>query len=139
MSKKNCTTRLNWGEGGGGNLGNARKKSIFFWELFPKLNIEVNFYTKLPLTGCPDGYAYHAGDIPGWGSLSSHNSIDDIASCAEQCDGTPACCSFEYNPTGKICNLNEECRPSTGPVEGVAFCVKGKTLLCTIWFLKMCK
>ena len=35
MSKKNCTTRLNWGEGGGGNLGNARKKSIFFCEVFP--------------------------------------------------------------------------------------------------------
>ena len=81
----------------------------------------------MQLTGCPDGYTYHAGDVGGWGTLSDGRGtiIKDTATCAEQCDGAPACYSFEYSPTRKICNLNVECEPSVGVYEDFAFCVKG--------------
>ena len=90
----------------------------------------------MQLTGCPDGYTYHAGDAGGWGTLSDGRGtiIKDTATCAEQCDGAPACCSFEYSPTSKICNLNVECTPSKGVFEDYVFCVKGNLIVNYLMF-----
>ena len=87
---------------------------------------------------CPSPYTEIPGDVGDWGSLESHSSIDNILSCARLCDGNPACCSFEYSPTEKKCNLNKECKPTRQVYKDYAFCAKGKS--CTsITNLKMAK
>ena len=87
----------------------------------------MNF--QFPITTgstCPSKYTPHAGDVPGWGSIGSFPSISDIGICEDKCDLTTGCCSFEYSPTEKICNLNTECRPTKAEVyKDYAFCMKG--------------
>merc|ERR1712179_703552 len=76
-------------------------------------------------SACYGNYDYDAGDVPGWGSIKSFPSIINIALCGGKCDTTPGCCSFEYSPTEKICNLNTECKPTTTEVyKDYRFCVK---------------
>ena len=52
------------------------------------------------------------------------NSIDNISTCAGYCNANSICCSFEYSPTEKMCNLNMECQPIRPMVEDFCFCVK---------------
>ena len=82
----------------------------------------------LHLTGstCPVQYTNYAGDVPGWGSIQSLLSINNDTSCAKHCDLTSGCCSFEYSPTERRCNLNRECKPTRAEVhKNYTFCVKG--------------
>ena len=92
-------------------------------------NIKCSFSCiKWHLTGstCPAQYTNYAGDVPGWGSIRSLLSINNVASCARNCDLTSGCCSFEYSPTERRCNLNTECKPTTAAVhKDYTFCVKG--------------
>ena len=76
---------------------------------------------------CPSSYIYTVGDVAGWGSLPGGrlSSVDDIETCAGHCDANSNCCSFEYSPRTKNCNLNSECRPTQGVFEDYNFCVKG--------------
>ena len=82
-----------------------------------------------PIKSCPTSYVYDAGDVPGLGTLEQHSSVDNIDLCAQHCDDNANCCSFEYSPSGKKCNLNSECKPTKGVVGNWAFCVKGNHTL----------
>jgi len=77
---------------------------------------------------CPSSYIYTAGDVRGWGSLpgGTFTSVDNSETCAGHCDANSNCCSFEYSPRTKNCNLNSECRPTYGVFEDYNFCVKAQ-------------
>ena len=77
------------------------------------------------LSACPKPYIKIAGDVPGTG-IKQMVSINDMDTCSEHCDSTTDCCSFEFSPKERFCNLNAECKP-TGPVnKDEIFCGKGK-------------
>ena len=90
---------------------------------------DVVICVLLCVTGssCPVHYYKDAGDVPGWGSIQSLPSINNVVSCARHCDVTSGCCSFEYSPTEMKCNLNRECRPTKGAYKDYAFYVKGNS------------
>jgi len=77
---------------------------------------------------CPSSYIYTAGDVGGWGSLPGGRltSVDNIETCAGHCDANSNCCSFEYSPRTKKCNLNSECQPTKEVFEDFNFCVKAQ-------------
>jgi len=77
---------------------------------------------------CPSSYIYTAGDVAGWGSLPGGglSSVDNIETCAGHCDANSNCCSFEYSPMTKKCNLNSECQPTKDVFEDFNFCVKAE-------------
>ena len=77
-----------------------------------------------PLPQCPEGYILVEGDS--WGEALSTASDQDIKSCAALCTDLPGeCCSFEWSPTERQCNLNRECAPSHEKFQDYLFCVKG--------------
>ena len=76
------------------------------------------------LPQCPEGYILVEGDS--WGEALSTASDQDIKSCAALCTDLPGeCCSFEWSPTERQCNLNRECAPSHEKFQDYLFCVKG--------------
>jgi len=77
---------------------------------------------------CPSSYIYTAGDVGGWGSLPGGRltSVDNSETCAGHCDANSNCCSFEYSPMTKKCNLNSECQPTKEVFEDFNFCVKAQ-------------
>ena len=80
-----------------------------------------------PLPQCPEGYILVEGDS--WGEALSTASDQDIKSCAALCTDLPGeCCSFEWSPTERQCNLNRECAPSHEKFQDYLFCVKGAVL-----------
>ena len=86
------------------------------------------------LLECPRGYTLKEGDIPGWGQLGSNPTIEStILGCSNRCNDESSCCSFEYSPTTKKCNLNRECQPTVSVYQDYAFCTKsGNFSNCTI-------
>ena len=64
---------------------------------------------------CPLGYTLMPGDVPGYGSISTHSNTATENECSGLCDKHSSCCSFEYSKTYLYCNLNTECRPTQGP------------------------
>ena len=86
---------------------------------------------------CPSGptgsclepyYIYIAGDVIGWGSINSQKG-HNITSCAGLCDANPNCCSFEFSPRTKTCNLNWQCQPTAKVFQDYNFCVKGNHIV----------
>jgi len=75
---------------------------------------------------CSTGYVAASGDVPGWGNIgaNSTNNILTSDACGELCDQTYGCCSYEWSPTSKICNLNVECYPSAPKYQDFGFCMK---------------
>jgi len=77
---------------------------------------------------CPSGYALKVGDIPGWGTgpgMQGKLPAPEITDCAQQCDDTKGCLSFEWSGTNKWqCNLNDKKDPSVGKFEDFVFCSK---------------
>ena len=74
---------------------------------------------------CPNGFTLMEGDIPGWGQVGSNPTIEStIVGCANRCNDESSCCSFEYSPTTKKCNLNSDCEPTQGVFQDYAFCTK---------------
>ena len=82
-----------------------------------------------PAKACPSSYVYKAGDVDGYDTVGKRTSVSNIATCAKYCDNDSACCSFEYSPRRKWCNLNKECGPTHGVYQDFDFCVKGKRVL----------
>ena len=71
------------------------------------------------------GYKLVPGDTPGWG-LQIRGKIQTTAKgCAKYCSEEKSCCSYEYSPTEKLCNLNKDCKPTAEKYEDFDFCVKG--------------
>ena len=90
----------------------------------------MNYDSLLPLTwyfpdSCPGGYTIASGDVQGWGSISGNHQDKSMIGCQEMCDNTRSCCSFEWSPTTRVCNLNNECRPTRGQFKDYLFCMKG--------------
>ena len=52
--------------------------------------------------------------------LRTSNSVR----CRFACSQTPKCCSYEYSPDRKMCNLNKECEPTEGKHVDFLFCKK---------------
>ena len=75
------------------------------------------------ISGCPYGYTLKEGDIPGWGQLGS-TTESTIVECSNRCNDKSSCCSFEYSPTKKRCNLNRDCEPTEAKHQDYAFCTK---------------
>ena len=76
--------------------------------------------------GCPHGFTISRGDVPGWGSISGEHQDKNTTECKEMCNNTPGCCSFEWSPTSRLCNLNKECLPASSQYRDYLFCQKGK-------------
>ena len=72
---------------------------------------------------CGDGFTLKPGDIPGWGQIST-TTESTIIGCSNRCMHMSDCCSFEYSPTTKRCNLNKDCFPTQGVFQDYAFCTK---------------
>ena len=71
------------------------------------------------------------GDYPGWGQVGSYSDVRFTWECAELCiyQTHPACRSYEYSTTEKICNLNTVGGPTEGKYKDYAFCVASKKIL----------
>jgi len=79
---------------------------------------------------CRTGYVAASGDVPQFGNIGA-NSINNILTsdaCGKLCDQTSGCCSYEWSPTSKICNLNRECQPSAPKYQDYGFCKKEDTM-----------
>jgi len=75
------------------------------------------------------GYKLKPGNVWGQGVLGDGTIVhkDTAADCAEFCENTLKCLSFEYNPEDKICNLNKVCEPEVligKGFPGFDFCAK---------------
>ena len=80
------------------------------------------------LAECPEGYILVEGDVGGYGNVGNEPSVadQDLGACAALCTTRPGeCCSFEWSPSLKICNLNQECAPTGNKFRDYLFCVKG--------------
>ena len=80
------------------------------------------------LPECPEGYILVEGDVGGYGNVGDPPSVpdQDLGSCAALCNDLPDdCCSFEWSPTERRCNLNQECAPTKNKFRDYLFCVKG--------------
>ena len=74
---------------------------------------------------CPNGFTLMEGDIPGWGQVGSNPTREStVEGCANRCNDESSCCSFEYSPTKKRCNLNRDCEPTESAYQDYAFCTK---------------
>ena len=71
---------------------------------------------------CGDGFTLKPGDIPGYGFSATTES--KIIGCSNRCMHMSDCCSFEYSPTKKRCNLNRDCEPTESAYQDYAFCTK---------------
>ena len=75
---------------------------------------------------CRAGYEAAAGDVEGFGNLGSAKDVATTDACGQICDQTPdRCCSYEWSPTAKRCNLNKECQPTQGQLQDYGLCHKG--------------
>merc|ERR1719209_74072 len=75
--------------------------------------------------GCPEGYESKEGDIPGWGQIKGQIG-GNLQYCADRCDETEECCSFEHSSLWNWCNLNRDCEPTQGKFMEYVFCTKKK-------------
>jgi len=75
---------------------------------------------------CPIGYAFARGDVPGGDHFGRgfNNVMESITHCAGDCNGRPACLSFEYSPTSRNCYLNKEGVPTAVLLGDTVFCTK---------------
>ena len=48
----------------------------------------------------------------------------DFHRCGQACLKNSKCCSYEFSPTYKQCNLNKECLPTTKKFQDFLFCKK---------------
>ena len=48
----------------------------------------------------------------------------DFHRCGQACLKDSKCCSYEFSPTYKQCNLNKECLPTTKKFQDFLFCKK---------------
>ena len=76
---------------------------------------------------CADKYQKSSGAVGGQGTIASHKDVGTTFECAKFCDAVANCCSYEWSPIAKTCQINVECNPSTMQTqERIAFCLKGK-------------
>jgi hypothetical protein len=76
---------------------------------------------------CPQGYLSREGDVPGYGTeIKGKQNTDVVTDCSSKCDIDPNCCSFEWSPTTKLCNLNRTCEPTQAKYKDYYFCTKGQ-------------
>ena len=70
------------------------------------------------------------GDVPEWGNVGvkSKQDISTSDDCGKLCDDTQECCSYEWSPTSKICNLNRECEPNAPKYQDYGFCQKDSSV-----------
>ena len=72
-----------------------------------------------------------SGDIPGMGQLEEYRNVQtDNEGCGRLCEFHEECCSYEFSPHDKLCNLNKDCKPNAEKHKDYIFCSKkGKTCL----------
>ena len=72
-------------------------------------------------TACPDGYILMKGDIPGMGQVKSE-TVDSLTGCGDLCAEEKTCCSFEYSPGDRLCNINKDYRVTNIQAGDYLFC-----------------
>merc|ERR1719244_1696468 len=74
---------------------------------------------------CFDGFHLMSGDIPGMGQIDRYkNGQTDNVGCGRLCESNEECCSYEFSPTDKLCNLNKDCKPNAEKHKDYIFCSK---------------
>ena len=53
-----------------------------------------------------------------------HSLIIFFTRCGQACRSNGECCSYEFSPSYKDCNLNKECKPSQKKFQDFLFCKK---------------
>jgi len=87
----------------------------------------LSLYERKVQPVCPQGYELTPGDVLGRGDSIKSGGYDDINlidDCKDLCNSNALCCSFEWSPTEKRCNLNKECLPTKGWYKDYLFCHK---------------
>jgi hypothetical protein len=80
---------------------------------------------------CPQGYLSREGDVPGYGTeIKGKQNANVVTDCSSKCDIDPNCCSFEWSPTEKLCNLNRTCEPTEAKYKDYYFCTKARCPEC---------
>lgn len=86
----------------------------------------ADFFTcRKEAHGCSLGFELMDGDAKGNGFKQMKNVSH--GKCSFNCLTKKDCCSYEYSPEKKMCNLNKECEPTEGKVEDFLFCKKEST------------
>ena len=92
------------------------------------------FYLSIYLSGfvspCPEPYV--SLDVPKelndpGNVIKRFSSVASVQSCAAHCDSESICCSFEYSRNNQMCNLGDECKPTSRLGRDQVFC--GKQIL----------
>jgi len=76
---------------------------------------------------CRDGYVAAPGDVDG-ATLGRFYDIGSTDECAKICDQTTSCCSYEWSPSKRHCNMNRECEPNLPKYEDYQLCIQKKPL-----------
>merc|ERR1711862_725012 len=97
-----------------------RPKAAAAGETWDYLDWFVGLFTEV----CPLGWVTNDGDTPGWGQLGGGIFTGNVGECTQRCEENPSCCSIEYSPTEKLCNLNRDCTPSAPKYKDYLYCTK---------------
>merc|ERR1719347_1618348 len=84
----------------------------------------VSVYGQYKEDSCPAGYATLYGDIGGRGDINAGEEGITRDQCEGKCTSNPRCCSFEYSPARRFCNLNTKCSPTSKKYQDFMFCAK---------------
>jgi len=89
------------------------------------IEVEKNVTNMLADGKCPEKFALVPGDVSGAGTAGvSHLDDQSKEECGAACGEEPSCCSFEWSPTSRGCNLNKECAPTAATYKDYLFCVE---------------
>jgi hypothetical protein len=96
----------------------------------PSSGLQFESLQAISLQACPNGYALTPGDVPGGDGFGRGftNLLESIDVCADDCNGRPACLSFEYSPMSKNCYLNTIVTPTSEALGDTLFCAKTDAL-----------
>merc|ERR1711974_53349 len=71
---------------------------------------------------CENGFELAPGNVRGRGF--SNMNLFNSKMCGEACQSKSECCSYEFSPSYKDCNLNKECQPTQKKFQDFLFCKK---------------
>mmetsp|Transcript_86444 Transcript_86444/g.135293 ORF Transcript_86444/g.135293 Transcript_86444/m.135293 type:complete len:228 (+) Transcript_86444:86-769(+) len=85
--------------------------------------VGVYIHQLLEKEVCGHGYVEQPGDLPHHGfKLPGNLDAENTFECADKCDRTEQCLSYEFSPQQKKCNLNKEMEPAGPPFQDYHFC-----------------
>merc|ERR1719369_2344646 len=59
------------------------------------------------------------------GQIDRYKNVQtDNEGCGRLCESIEECCSYEFSPNEKLCNLNRDCKPNAEKHKDYIFCSK---------------